>query len=471
MPAYSRELEEAQREIDAVEAALEAGHPPPHETTLGDNRTKTAIRAAAEKLGGIPAQSLRGRVGVPGSPGSTYRRFGIGVDWSKYKPPPEQEAAGPFASRELQEPNADPIEVRRLRDALDKAKSTIKELERRVIKAEDLRGDVIGLRDMPVVPVSFPSPSGNPGSAETVVLVLSDLHWGEKVELEAMDGLNSFSLAIARNRLVRWTTKVIELLTTHWSGPPPERIILILGGDLISGGIHHELAKTDELRPLPSVRDVADHLIAAILKISTEVRVFLDVISIPGNHSRTTLKPESKEYARTSLDILVSDFLELGLRDREGVKFYAPASPDALFSVYGWTVLATHGDKIGSRGGQGFVGPAATVARGMKKVAADYAARGIHVDLIIVCHFHTPLMLEEGFCNGSLPGPTEYSRDGRFTPHPAVQLMFTIHPKHKHPQIRWIEVGDPSEGSLYEPPPPSGPVRGRFGVRVEASSS
>jgi hypothetical protein len=445
--------ERAELEIAMVEKALAEGHAPPGMGAFGHNNTQIGAIHHVANLLKVPRPSLEYRIGFPDRPGVYFKEFGLQVDWSKYNPEPLE--------------HVDQVELRRTKDALTGSKDVIRELERRVAAAEDLRSAVLGLKELPQVPVSFPRlRTGDPG-AETVVLLLSDLHWSEVVDLNAMDGLNSYNLEIARKRLKRWTLKVIELLTVHWhSKSKPERIILILGGDLISGGIHFELAKTDALAPLPAVRDVADHLMAAIIKISTEVGVQIDIVSLPGNHARTTLKPESKEYARTSLDILVSDFLELGLRDRPGIYFYTPASPDALFSVYGWKILATHGDKVGSRGGQGFVGPAATAARGMKRVYADYAARGIILDLILFCHFHTPLHLEEGFVNGSLPGPSEYSRDARFKPHPALQLMFTVHPKHKHPLIRWIEVGDPSEGSLYEAPPPDRPLHQRFRIKA-----
>ena len=44
--------------------------------------------------------------------------------------------------------------------------------------------------------------------------------------------------------------------------------------------------------------------------------------------------------------MLVSDFLELALCGTDGITFYAPPSPDAVFSVYGFRVLTTHGDRI-----------------------------------------------------------------------------------------------------------------------------
>jgi Calcineurin-like phosphoesterase len=460
MQTITIDRDQAIREIAAVERALEEGFPPPPLPKGGNKEVKGAVTIAAERLGVSP-RTLANRIGTDRLPGSLKRYFGLEVDWSKYKPLP------PSNSPELpaDEPS-DPIVVRRLRDENANLRAALKLAERRAAEAEDIRIGVLGLRDLPPTPIKFPSPGRSDGKAETAVLVLSDLHWGEVVDLDAMDGLNSYDLAIARKRMGRWTNGVCDLLTKHWSGLPPERIILILGGDLVSGGIHHELAKTDALRPLPAVRDVADHLRHAILTIKANVKCPIDIISLPGNHGRSTLKPESKEVAATSHDVLVSDFLEMGLRDQKGITFFAPVSPDALFSVYGWRVLASHGDKIGSRGGQGFIGPAATAARGLKRMVADYAARGIHVDLITICHFHTPLLLEEGFVNGSLPGPTEYARDGRFRPHPAMQLMFAMHPRRKVSQIRWIEVGHPDEGSLYEPPPPDRPLRPRYRVKA-----
>ena len=432
---------------------------------MGANRQKGALRMAGERLGVNP-QTLRQHVGTPSFPGIIFRRHGVLTNWSKYRPPPEPPPEPPEPPKPPPaplEPPPDPVVLRRLTDENTALRAETRELLRRVVLAEDVRGQVLGLRDMPPTPVSFPErEKAEEASRETAVLVLSDLHWAETVSLTSMDGLNSFNIEIARARLGRWAKTVCELLTKHWAGLPPERIILILGGDLISGGIHRELAKTDMLRPLPAVRDVADHLRAAILLIRDTVDCVIDIISLPGNHGRSTEKPESKETSETSYDVLVSDFLEMGLKDQRNINFFVPQSPDALFSVYGWRVLVSHGDKIGSRGGTGFVGPAVTAARGFKRMIADYAARGIPVDLIVICHFHTPLLLEEGFVNGSLPGPTEYSRDGRFRPHPAMQLMFTMHPRHKVPMIRWIEVGVPEEGTLYVPPPADNPLRPRF---------
>lgn len=468
-PSYTKEI--ALREQAEIENALFDGVP----ISLGRSGHKKGVyRIAAQRLGATDlGQSLRRRHGMPGEPGSVYGRWGLLIEWTMFRPivktppPPEPLAATAVVSETPAIP-PDPIEVRRLKDEVKTLRSRLNILEPRLIAAEDLRSGVLGLASLPPAPVSFPSRATGKALRETIILPLGDLHWGEHVDIAQMDGLNSYSIDIARKRLGRWTNAVVDLGTKHWSGPPPDRIILTLLGDLISGALHPELAKTDELKPIPAVRDVADHLRHAITTIKANIDCPIEIISLPGNHGRSTIKPETKEVAATSYDMLASDFLEMSLRGVKGITFFAPPSVDALFSVYGWRVLFTHGDRIGSRGGQGFIGPAATAARGFKRIVADYAARGVHLDLIVIGHFHTGMQLEEGFVNDSLIGPSEYSRDGRFRPHPAMQLFFTMHPMRKITQVRWIEVGHPDEGSLYVPPEVDRALRPRF--RVQAPS-
>jgi hypothetical protein len=357
----------------------------------------------------------------------------------------------------------DQLVERRLRDQVASLARQRDEAVRRAVAAEDIRAAVFGLVDPPPAPVSFSETEHHDKKGETVIAVLSDLHWGERVDIAAMDGLNAYDTNIARARLARAFNGIASLSTEHWSGPPPERLIVILGGDLISGDLH-ELPKTNDAKSIPAVRDLVPHLVAGFDLLKERLDCPIDIISLAGNHGRTTFKPESKEAAINSYDTLVSDFIEMHYKNDPRVTVFVPASVDALFSVYGYRFLATHGDRIGSRGGAGHIGPAATAARGFKRIVADYAARGVLLDTILICHFHTPLQLEEGYVNGSLVGPSEYSRDGRFRPHPAQQLYLSVHPRRGVTQARWIKVGVPEEGSLYEPPPSDRPLRPRYRV-------
>lgn len=347
----------------------------------------------------------------------------------------------------------DPVAMRRAMNENARLRASLKDMTERAINDETLRSELFGLRDIPVEPLEFPTPRGANNKAETVLVNLSDIHYGEVVDLDAMDGINSYNTTIAKNRLRKAFTGAVSLATTHWAGPPPVRVIVVLGGDMISGEIHNELERTNEATSLPAAKQVAWHLADGLEFMARALpKIPFNIIVIPGNHGRSTLKYQSKNYALTSYDSLVGDLIETRFLGKKQFSFYRPASGDALFNVYNWLVLATHGDRIGSRGGQGFVGVAATAARGFKKLVMDYAARGYRLDLILCDHFHTALELEEGYVNSALVGPSEYSRDGRFRPKPASQLFLAIHPDRGVTQVRRLQVGSPQEGSLYSTP-------------------
>ena len=348
---------------------------------------------------------------------------------------------------------ADPIEVRRLKDTVTRQTARLAEAERRAVTDQSLRAAVFGLAEDPPIPEDWSPRRERAGStSEAVILPISDVHMGETIDLAQMGGRNSYNRLIAKERLKRYFQAVVKLATVHWSGPPPSVVYVVLLGDLISGEIHEELAKTNDLLAIPAVRELSGALVSGINLLLRSFKCDIRVLSVPGNHGRVTKKPEAKAFALNSYDTLTAWAVEswFAAKGERRVSFSAPASGDALVRIHGWNILFTHGDRIGSRGGAGFIGPAATAARGMQRITQDYAAEGEIVDSVIIGHFHTPLELEQGFVNGTLAGPSEYSRSGRMRSHPASQWMLTVHPRRGIAR-RWkIQVGDPSEGSIYK---------------------
>lgn len=264
-----------------------------------------------------------------------------------------------------------------------------------------------------------------------------------------MDGLNSYSIAIFRQRMNRLGASAQALLTTHWTGKPPEKIVLILGGDKIAGEIHEELAKTNEALSAPAVRECAERLAGLVKLLRTIAPV--DIYSVVGNHGRLTRKPESKGASINSFDSLISHVVEMMLSGDPKIRFFHSKSGDALFRVYGLVFALTHGNNMGSKGGQGFIGPLATIARGVAKVRAYYASQGIAVDYVLTEHLHTTARIPGAFSNGSMVGPSEYSRDIRAMPEPAKQNFIVVHSERGVIDYRELFCGDPSEGSIYRP--------------------
>lgn len=390
------------------------------------------VLEAFEKAGGVFTEAAK----IVGIPVNTYRS-----------------AYADAITRNMKIEPKDPIDAHRVKSKETLQRRRIEELERNAAADRTIREAVFRLAEKPITPPNWTPKPSKGEKRETIVLFLSDIHMGEVVSMSAMGGRNSYNMKIACTRLERYFQAVVKLGTVHWTGPPPDCIYLVLGGDLVSGEIHEELAKTNDLQSIPAVRVLAEVLSAGLMLLRNSFpSIPIHVVSVPGNHGRNTHKPESKGFAVNSYDTLVALLLEWWATTSKvkNITFSAPHSGDAVVNIHGMNVLFTHGDRIGSRGGAGFVGPAATAARGMQRLVQDYLSEGKVIDLIVIGHFHTDLELEWGFVNGSLVGPSEYSRSGRMRSHPACQWMISIHPTYGVAR-RWkIQVGDCSEGSIYE---------------------
>lgn len=318
----------------------------------------------------------------------------------------------------------------RYTERISKLQDDLRRAYRQANAAEDLRQVVFGLASAPIVPPTIDAPRAPKGQAPAVPLLFaSDFQWSERISAAQLDGVNEFNLQVARDRYALLIRTAREICRFHVGKPRAKSVIYARGGDMISGGIHDDLRETNAAPVAAQLVDLVEHEAAGIRALREDFEVVW-VISVPGNHGRPTEKPRSKNYAPMSFDTLAAWMLEREFRDDPGVRFHTPASGDALFEVCGWKFCLTHGDRIGSRGGQGFIGPAATIARGMKKNLDYWARLGVPIDYQLVGHFHTSLELELGFSNGSLPGISEYARDFRMTPARASQWLLFVHPRH-----------------------------------------
>jgi hypothetical protein len=350
---------------------------------------------------------------------------------------------------------SDPVLVREHRDHISRLNIQLRDAERRASEAENIRRDVLGLKTEQLVPRLIIPPKSIGANGRTVILHLSDVQYGETVLAEEMDGLNRFDAKIANARLGTFFSKAGNLMTKYWKGDPPDEIVLCLGGDLISGNIHDELARTNQPAVPHAVRDVAENIAGGILHLRKTVKAKIRVLSVPGNHGRTTMKPQSKGRSASSLDLLATDFCEAVVRGG-GVKdipFYKSTSPDVCFSTYGWNWMLTHGDTMGGRGGgQGYIGPAAVIIKGHRKLVDTSGRTGRGIHYVLTGHYHTTLRTTFGWANGSVIGYNEYARDLRCDPESAKQNLLVVHPRHGVIRHEELYLGTPEQGSMYGGP-------------------
>jgi hypothetical protein len=258
-------------------------------------------------------------------------------------------------------------------------------------------------------------------------IMLSDLHWGERVRKEQVGGVNEYSLAIAHRRLrtvIETTISLSKILDPTMSYPG---IIIPLGGDMVSGNIHDELSVTNELNTMPTLLDIYRQLVPAVkLMADTFGNVFLPCVS--GNHDRDTKKMWSKDRNHTSFGWLLYQFLAAAFADDKRVTFYIPDGSDALYRIFNTRYCLTHGDQF--RGGDGIIGPLGPVTRGEQKKNTRNAAVGQDYDVMEFGHFHKRMLTARLRGNGTLKGYDEYAADNNFGYEPPSQNFWITHPDH-----------------------------------------
>lgn len=258
-------------------------------------------------------------------------------------------------------------------------------------------------------------------------VMLSDLHWGERVMKEQVGGVNEFNLAIARRRLrqvIDTTIYLSRILDPSMSYPG---INIPLGGDMIGGNIHDELAATNELNTMPVLLDLYRNLVALItLAADTFGNVFLPCVS--GNHDRDTKKTWAKDRQHTSFGWLLYQLLADRFAGDTRVTFYIPDNADALFRLYDTRYLLTHGDQF--RGGDGIIGPLGPITRGEQKKLSRYSTVGDEYDVMIFGHFHQRMLSSRLRGNSSLKGLDEYAVFNNFKFEPPSQNFWMTHPDH-----------------------------------------
>lgn len=324
--------------------------------------------------------------------------------------------------------NATPEERRKEIHDVGFWRKEAKRLGKQLSEMEHAFAEISGVADMETTPAEWVL---KPQTAKGKVIpgfLGSDFHVGEVVKSEEVDGANSYDIETFRRRyrtLINAANELAERMVGENECPG---FLYLRGGDTVSGDIHEELRETNALTSHEQVLEAVAEESAGIKKLAERWKR-VHVASVPGNHGRTTHKPQMKRIGGTSYDMLIAAMLKRIFADDNRISFQNTSSPDVHLPIFGKHMLLTHGDRIGSRGGEGFIGPGATIIRGLKKVQHQYALQGRAIDFIFHGHFHTTLAPQNALSNGSLIGYNQFAQTIRCSPEPPQQWVFEIHSK------------------------------------------
>ena len=323
--------------------------------------------------------------------------------------------------------------------AAAKAKVTMLEAEvrglrREHISAEHIRREIYKLTTMePEPPKWMVKQARNIKTPGVPMTIWSDWHWGESVPSAQVGGVNEYNEATAEARVKRLVSTTISLAKDHMVRPSYPGIVICLGGDMITGAIHEELALTNWGTVQEQFLQVQEQLIAAIGAMADAFgRVFLPCVV--GNHGRDTIKSHFKNRVFQNYEWNIYHQLRRHFARDKRIQFLIPDETDACFTVLGHRFLLTHGDTLGVKGGDGIIGAIGPIARGTFKVGRSEAQIGRDFDTLLMGHWHTYIPRGDAvpaIVNGSMIGYNEYARLALRVPYsrPSQALWF-VHQDH-----------------------------------------
>jgi len=258
----------------------------------------------------------------------------------------------------------------------------------------------------------------------TVVLALSDLHVEERVRPEEVRGLNDYDLAEAHRRIGEVTRRSKRLIEHEQALTDIRRIVLWLGGDMISGHIHDELIESSQLAPLAAIRWVAERIKTVIDEIAA-IGPPVVIVTSSGNHGRSTEKRRISGENDHSFEQHLYHTMA-ATETRKNVTWRVSDGYHNIVDLDGFVVRFHHGHAM--RGGGGFGG---LVPSANKLIAGWNASQP--VDLDIFGHLHQFTVSRKFVANGSLIGPSPYGDRLGFPADPPCQAMVVI--DHRHNRV------------------------------------
>lgn len=331
-------------------------------------------------------------------------------------------------------PTVEAGEVAALRRKLREAQTRAREAEETSRDQNSLAEIIGGLVAAPANPPAWVTDNVDQlirgKTASVPILCLGDWHYGERVTPSEAGGYE-FNAQIAEDRIRRTIEKTVSLTRDALAGLEYPGIICGLLGDMTSGALHPELAESDEYSVFMSILRVRDLIVGAISSLADEFgRVF--VPTAVGNHGRLLdRKPRAKGYSQRNTDWLVYQLVARHFENDPRVTVMVPDAGETVFRVYGRTFLLSHGDQLGTRGGDGIIGALGPIMRGSMKTLRSIASLGIDIDHLVIGHWHQSLYLPQVTVNGSIKGPDEYCLKLLRAPaEDPSQTLMIMHPEH-----------------------------------------
>jgi len=273
-------------------------------------------------------------------------------------------------------------------------------------------------------------PSGvKKGSAKQVMVApLTDTHVGDYVTSDQMVGLNSYDIELFSRRIWGWANQVLSLAEYRRNICEIDELTVPMLGDMISGDIHDELARTNVDNCMMQMMYGAKVISQALMFLAPHFKE-IKVPCVVGNHGRMTRKIPSKDKYM-DWDYMLYQWLAVFCSKQRNIKFEIPKSFAHVISVAGRDVLMMHGDSVGGGGAGATIQRAITSLRAVLQyktqiITDDGFSVSDKFDDVLLGHFHRVDEIDIGTGSLHICGTTKGGDEFVFS-----RLHLITKPKH-----------------------------------------
>lgn len=292
-------------------------------------------------------------------------------------------------------------------------------------------------------------------SSRSVVVALTDLHFGTNVDSAELGGKNEFNWTVGARRfgfiMEQLQTYKMELRHLH------SEIVLLLGGDLIGGIIHNQEGPDYDLITF-QVNGALSYFIQAFEHLKAyypKVRV----VCQPGNHGRMMHK-QSKDRALSqkydSYENIIFYALSKYFSKDPKVEIVVPKTPYAEVTVQGHRIYMTHGDGVFITGNPGKSINTDNIDKQVQRVNSEEHKSGKKpFEIFVFGHVHQAAHFQVSsgahiIINGSMIGTDSFAQGVGITSNNPVQVMWEMNSKFAVGDSRWLFVSAGDKEKRYE---------------------
>lgn len=330
---------------------------------------------------------------------------------------------GQYVAKNAPDATYDPSEVieeRRLKDKLLALEARNKALLDELASKQDELASFKAVDRTGKALIQVPKKVGGKQRIGVPLMMCSDWHIEERVDLKKVNGINQYNLEIADKCIAKLAEAFASMVADSVRFDCRTAVIALMG-DLITGTIHEELLESNFLSPQRAqvwLLDRVEKMLRTILALCPHLdRIIVTCNS--GNHGRATHKQRVSTREDNSLEMVVYQTLARIFRDEKRLEFIFADGEWIELDVMGYRIAITHGDSFNYGGGVG--GMMIPIRRGITR---QFAGREFHQYLM--GHFHKRTDDGDVQINGSMIGYGPYSQRIHAKPEPRQQTWFMI---------------------------------------------